>query len=332
MLVTAFNEEAVIAKRIRNIMDCDYPGELLEVLVASDGSTDRTDDIAKGFNDPRVVLFRPERRLGKTETQNEAVEKAKGEIILFTDADTIFEKDFLRHIVNPFYDDKVGLVTGQLALKVDEDSGISKGHARYWSSEMKIREMEDRLGILAVSTGACMAVRKSLFKKLDGNYGEDCIVPLDIVLQGYHVVYKDRAVAFDIMPQQLQDEFKTRVRMTLRNWQGTWSRAQLLNPFKYTGYAFSLWSHKILRWLSPVFLIMMTLSSFALYDISLPYKLFSLSLVILYSAGIVGMIIDIKGFSVPGISTAYGFLVANVGFLLGIIKSICGHRIVNYRE
>ena len=176
-----------------------------------------------------------------------------GPVVIFTDAGSRFEPDFIRRIVAVFSDPSVGAADGHLLFTSDNDNQIAQSQGFYWRYELSLREAESRLGILAVASGACLAVRKQVFRRMDLSIGEDCIVPLDVVTQGLRVVHVPEAIAYDAMENDPEREFRTRVRMTLRNWQGTWSRPQLLNPYKYPGYAFALWSHKLFRWLSPFF-------------------------------------------------------------------------------
>lgn len=332
VLLTVFNEQDVIEKRIENILQCEYPRDNLEILVASDGSTDRTDDLVKNFHEQGVILFRPLERKGKTDTQNQAVEKATGDILVFTDAGTTFDKQFLMNIVRPFSDPAVGGVSGR-CLFSSGDTGITESQDFYWRFELRLRELESNLGILAVSTGACVAVRKVLFKPMEAIYGEDCVLPLDVVLQGYEMKHCNAAVAYDTWAGETGSEFKTRVRMTLRNWQGTWSRSGLLNPLRYPGIALALWSHKLLRWLSPVFLMIMTITAVVMaIRGNQEFQLIGLAMVLVYLCGAAGWWVQSKGLRLPVVTKIYSFLLANAGFLVGLWRSLSGHTVRAYRN
>jgi cellulose synthase/poly-beta-1,6-N-acetylglucosamine synthase-like glycosyltransferase len=331
VLITVYNEAEKIQDRLINVLDCDYPQDGLEILVASDGSTDGTDDRARELGHPAVRVFRPEKRRGKTDTQNQAIATAKGEIIVFTDADTRFSREFLKEIVIPFYDPKVGGVDGHLLFEVVKGSEVSRSQRAYWSQELAIRAAESRLGILAVASGACMAVRRRLFRPMNAAVGEDCLVPLDVVDQGFRIVHQEQAVAWDQMPDRVSGEFRTRVRMTQRNWQGTWSFPQLLNPLKNPGIAFALWSHKILRWLSPVFLGLLTLSSWlAACSGSLELGI-ALCVMLFYGVGAVGALAYWCGKQIPIAGAVFSFLLANAGFFCGVWRGVFGRAITVYR-
>lgn len=333
VLLTVFNEAVQVRERILNILESDYPAERLEVLVASDCSTDDTDIVVGGIKDSRVRLFRPQTSVGKTDTQNKAVSAATGEIIVFTDADTRFDKMFLRNIVAPFALPAVGGVDGHLLFTRGNDSGVSRSQSAYWRYELRLRELESRLGVLAVASGACLAIRRNLFQPMDVAIGEDCIVPLDVVRRGYRMVHASNAIAYDRMENDSAREFKIRVRMTLRNWRGTWSRPELLNPLRNAGYAFALWSHKLLRWLSPLFLLSIMASAFAMsVSGSAFFKLVTAGLAGFYIAGLAGWQAEARNWRVPVVCTVYSFLLANLGFLVGLWKALHGESITQYRQ
>lgn len=327
VLVTVFNEAGKIRDRIRNIQLCDYPNDNVEILVASDGSSDGTDAIVAELaaEDSRIRLFRPTERKGKTDTQNQAIATAKGEVILFTDADTRFDTDFLREMAKEFADPQVGGADGHLLFLTESADGISRSQGFYWRQELQIRQLESRLGILAVASGACMAIRRELFRPMQATVGEDCLIPLDVVAQGFRMVHVSTALAFDRMEHAPEKEFRTRVRMTLRNWQGTWSYPRLLNPFRNPGIAFALWSHKVLRWLSPVFLLMwLAASLFMLLEQASPIGLPGAIFLLAALAGAIRL-------PLPGVAAAYSFCLANAGFLVGVAKAVLGTRITAYR-
>jgi cellulose synthase/poly-beta-1,6-N-acetylglucosamine synthase-like glycosyltransferase len=339
VLITVCNEESEIRERVQNVLDCEYDLGRLEMLVASDGSTDSTDTIVSSFTDPRVKLYRPQFRMGKSETQNAALALASGEIIVFTDAGTRFARSFLREIVAPFASTTVGGVDGHLLFATADTAPplsqapgpMAQAQGYYWRQELRLRELESDLGILAVASGACLAVRSALLRPLPPAIGEDCVVPLDVVRSGLRMVHVVTAVAYDRMESETRREFRTRVRMTVRNWQGTWRYPELLNPLRNPRLAWALWSHKLLRWLSPFFVLLWLLSSAALL----------LSRSAAWAAAVPGavfIIIALVLIAVPatrsarGWRVAWSFLVANAGFALGVTQALTGRRIVTYRQ
>lgn len=332
ILLTVCNEANEIAARIYNILALDYPVTKMQLLVASDGSSDGTDEIVLGIGDKCVQLYQSGARLGKTETQNRALTLATGEIIVFTDAGTRFQSDFLTKIVAPFADSKIGAVNGQLLFAQDVESGIAASQGYYWNYELCLRQLESRLGILAVVSGACVAIRKVLFRPMNPSVGEDCLLPLDVVMQGSRVVHASDAIAMDRMDRDAKGEFRARVRMTLRNWQGTWAYPYLLNPFRYPGYAFALWSHKILRWLSPFFLLTLVACASVGAILGMQSMKIALGVVgVLILAALIGWRNERGRIRIPGTGMVYSFFLANAGFLVGVIKALGGRRVTGYR-
>jgi cellulose synthase/poly-beta-1,6-N-acetylglucosamine synthase-like glycosyltransferase len=330
VLVTAHNEERRIGARIANLLACDYPPERLEVVVASDGSTDRTDEIVEATGDPRVRLFRPVARGGKSATQNQAIATLTAEIVVFTDAETVFEPAFLRHVAAPFFDPDVGAVDGHQLIRGGGAGDLGTAQGYYWRYELAIRSLESRLRLLAVMSGPCMAVRRALLAPLPADVGEDCCVPLEVVSRGKRVVHAREAVAWDRMPDSPAGELRARARMTLRNWKGTWRYPRLLNPLRHPGYAFALWSHKLLRWLSPVFLIAGTAACVVAATASPAFATATLALAAFYGLGLVGWWAVRRGLEVPVAGTVFSFLLANAGFLAGLVRAARGTTITHY--
>ncbi len=335
VLLTVFNEEAKIARRLDNLLAQDYPVERLTIVVASDGSTDGTEAIVEDYagRHPHIRLVRSGGRKGKSQTQNIAMRDIEEGIVALTDADTEFEADYLRRLAAAFQDPQVGCVTAQLRFR-PLGSDISANQGYYWRYELRLRTLESRLGILAVASGQAMAVRRECFRELPPDVGDDCIIPLDVVLAGRRVVHATRARAVDVMEGESEREFHSRVRMTLRNWVGTWRRPALLNPLAHPGHAFALWSHKLLRWLGgPVFWAG-TASGLWLACVTHPAPLTLLPAVALPALTVQGWRQE-TGRSrrrVPGAGTLFSFVLANAGFTAGLWRAWRGQRVVTYRS
>jgi cellulose synthase/poly-beta-1,6-N-acetylglucosamine synthase-like glycosyltransferase len=333
VLLTVHNEETIIRRRIENILQCDYPAGCLTVLIASDGSTDSTNDIVRSFFDRGVRLFESP-GLGKTGTQNAAIRSIESDLIAFTDADILFDADWCKQIARRFQNPQVGAVDGRALYEAPTSDALQASQGFYWTYELKLRLLESQLGILAVVAGACFAIRRNLFVIMDPAIGEDCIVPLDIVTQGFRVVHEPLAISRFDSEEDSSITLRRRIRMTLRNWQGTWTRSHLLNPLRHPGYAFALWSHKLLRWLSPLFLTTASCCSMAQLIVapSLASALIFAPFGGLFALAGIGWISARRHLRVPGTGAAYSFLVANVAFLIGIWRAVTGHRIHSYRN
>ena len=333
VLLTVHNEAAVIRTRIENILHCEYPSSLLSVVVASDGSTDDTNAIIRSFRDRGVILHESP-GLGKTATQNTAIKAIVSDVIVFTDADVTFDRQFLNIIASKFQDPTVGAVDGRQLYSSQPTLDVQACQGYYWNYELRLRYLESQLGILAVVAGACFALRRSLFLPMDPAIGEDCIVPLDVVAQGFRVVHEPTARAWVRMDDDTDMTSRRRIRMTLRNWQGTWTRSELLNPFRSPGYAFALWSHKLLRWLSPVFLASATLASAVLLATQPSFitAVAFMPFAMLFALAAFGRFALHRSIRIPGAGTAYSFVLANTAFLIGVWRAITGHQIRAYRN
>lgn len=333
VLLTVHNEETIVRRRIENILQCDYPAGCLTVLIASDGSTDSTNEIVQSFFDRGVRLLESP-GLGKTGTQNAAIRSIESDLIAFTDADILFDADWCKQIARRFQNPQVGAVDGRALYEAPTSDALQVSQGFYWTYELKLRLLESQLGILAVVAGACFAIRRNLFVTMDPAIGEDCIVPLDIVTQGFRVVHEPLAISRFDSEEDSSITLRRRIRMTLRNWQGTWTRSHLLNPLRHPGYAFALWSHKLLRWLSPLFLATASCCSMAQLIVapSLASALIFAPFGGLFALAGIGWISARRHLRVPGTGAAYSFLLANVAFLIGIWRAVTGHRIHSYRN
>jgi cellulose synthase/poly-beta-1,6-N-acetylglucosamine synthase-like glycosyltransferase len=337
VLLTVYNEEDQITERLKNILDSDYPQKSLNVVVASDGSTDTTDEKVKAFDSPNVFLVRPSSRNGKTATQNYALKFTDGEIIIITDADTRFDSACIKNLVLPFSDNNVGGVGGHLLFGLDAGSPISQSQGAYWRQELRLRQCESLLGILAVASGPILAVRRKIFPTMVETVGEDCLIPLEVVSKGYTMKHQATALAYDRMDNGARQEFRTRARMTQRNWQGTWMYPDLLNPFKNFGVALALWNHKVLRWLSPFFLIAWIFSSFAVVIQSSMEYIIPIALAASYCGlffcilATLGFLFHLMGKNMLFGSSVWTFCLANLGFFVGVLKGSLGQKIKAYR-
>ena len=245
LIVAAHDEEDVIAHRLRNARDLDYPRDLLELIVASDGSSDRTVELARAA-DADVVLDLP--RAGKVEAQNAAVEAARGELLAFSDANSFWSPDALRRLVARFADPRVGYVCGQVRLL---GSGSENEEGAYWRYEMAVRELESELGGITAGNGAIYATRPDAYVVLDSARGHDLSFPFTMTRRGWRALYAPDAVAQEKMAPTIVGEFARKRRMMARTW-GVVLRDGMLSPRGYGAlYAFEILSHRALRYAAP---------------------------------------------------------------------------------
>lgn len=333
VLLTVYNEENKVIDRLKNILNCFYPSDKLKVVVVSDGSTDNTNSLVQNFDSDIVKLIVPTQGSGKTAAQNFAIKFIESELIVFTDADTIFDPSFLEEVVQPFKNKEVGGVDGRVLFTSDNNKNISESQGYYWKQELNIRNLESKLGILAVSSGPSLTIRKNLFQDMNVTVGDDCVIPLDIVSQGFKMHHCRKAIAYDQMDNTLNSELKTRARMTQRNWEGTWMYPKLLNPFLNLSYSFSLWSHKLLRWLSPIFFINVIISSIImeLFYVGLFYKFLTIPILLFFLISIFGAVSSFFQKDIKIVGTAWSFCLANIGFSIGLYKTLTNSKITKYK-
>jgi cellulose synthase/poly-beta-1,6-N-acetylglucosamine synthase-like glycosyltransferase len=248
IIISAYNEEKHILKKINNTLNIDYPGELFEILIGSDGSTDNTVQIIKESADSLVRFFEFTENRGKTSVQNDLVNKASGDILVFTDAASFLPEESIKELISNFYDPKVGCVAGRMEFVATDDNLNTKSQGLYWKYEVKIRELESKLGSLIGVDGPLYAVRRECYVPLEKNIISDFITPLLVLEQNKYVTLEKKSIIEEEPTQKSEQEFKTRRRITLRGLVGVFSHSILINPFKHPLLCMQILCHKIIRW------------------------------------------------------------------------------------
>ena len=245
LIIAAHNEERVIEQRVRNALESDYPRELLEVIVASDGSEDRTAELARAAGADEVLELS---RRGKVEAQNAAVLEARGEILAFSDANTAWERDALKHLVASFADPATGYVCGQLRLTGE---GGENQEGSYWRYEMAVRSLESGLGGITAGNGAIYAVRRGAYIEMPSDRSHDLCLPYLTTKSGRRAVYEPSARASEPIAPTLGSEWERKRRMMNRAW-GILLNDGILSPRGYSAtYAYEILSHRALRYATP---------------------------------------------------------------------------------
>src|SRR5262245_24453420 len=273
VIIAAYNEEKVIAERLENALAFDYPRDRLQILVASDGSTDRTDEIVAHYADQGVLLLSLPRR-GKIRTLNAAVARATGKILVFTDANIMCRPDTLRTLVANFADPRVGGVAGHTTYTLDPDSESSSyGERLYWRYDTWLKKLESQTGSIVSAHGGLYAIRRVLFRPIpDGAVTDDFAISTSVVAQGYRLVFEPEALATEVAVPEAQREFRRRVRLMTRGLRGVFLRRRLLNPLRYGFYSVVLASHKLARRLVPAALVIIAVTSIAAWSAGPIYR------------------------------------------------------------
>lgn len=331
VVVAARNEGDRIAERVRNLLQQDYPTDLLEIVVVSDGSSDDTAAIVRRMiqmNDTgakgRVTILEYSPPAGKPTALNAGVQAATGSVILFADARQHFDPRAVREMVANFADPRVGCVSGELLFLEDSDSRIKADMGAYWHYEKWIRKAESRSGSVVGATGAIYAVRRSLRPPLPPEtLLDDVLTPMDVVLQGYRTIFDSTALAYDSVSKDISQEWRRKVRTLSGNWQLLSLRPALLSPF-----ANPLWwrfmSHKISRLLVPFVLPVLFVAGISLEGAV--YRVLSVGQIFFYAAAVIGAFWPAaRRMRLIGISCF--FVVMNAAALVGFwcwLRGDCG--------
>ncbi|MBN2445610.1 MAG: glycosyltransferase family 2 protein [Phycisphaerae bacterium] len=324
-IIAAYNEEAAIAEKIKQTLELDYPRDRLEVIVASDGSTDRTDEIVESFADQGVRLFRGKGREGKTGMLNRAVATATGEIVIFSDATGVYSSQAIRELVANFHDARIGCVTGKVAYRYGEDS-TSQAFKGYQRFAVAVRRAETRFGSQTSVSGSIHAIRRSLYQPANPAFSLDVVDAVHAVSQGYRVVYETEAVSVEESRTSMMDEFRCRVRIGVRATSSVLYIVGQLIGHRRFGYAFQMISHKIMRWWLWCFLLLALVTSIALAWDSPFYAAVAALQGLFYLTGLMGCLASRLKTSVPLVPTITLFVAANAAMACGAIKALAGKR------
>ena len=322
LLIAAHNEESVIAERLENAVSSDYPSDKLDIVVASDGSRDRTIAIVREFAERGVRLLDYKQNRGKAAVLNAAFEEVTAEIVVLSDANTGTNPSAIRKLVRWFQDPDVGIVCGRLIL-TDPRTGRNVD-SMYWKYETFLKKCESRLGGLLGANGGIYAVRRKLFRPIAPNtIVDDLVLPLSIKLTtGCEIVYDAEAIAHEETPATIASEFARRCRIGAGDFQSIPVLWRLLNPAQ--GWiAFTFFSHKVLRWLCPFFLAGILVINVLLLDKPL-YQLTLALQIALYTTAAIGSSFSGAGVIGRSIRLTTLFTTVNLALLVGFWRWISG--------
>jgi cellulose synthase/poly-beta-1,6-N-acetylglucosamine synthase-like glycosyltransferase len=321
LVVAAYNEELVLPAKIKNCRELDYAPDKLELVFVSDGSVDRTNQILADLDDQNVRTLLLTERNGKASAINQGVALAQSEILIFSDAATLFAPDAIRKLVRHFSDPSVGVVCGALQFRASEESRQTEGV--YWKYESMLRLMEGRLGATLTASGAIYAIRRSCFVELaKDTILEDLMIPMQARKQGFRVVYDPEAVAIDFAASSVAGEFTRRVRLAVGSFRALGDLLRI--PLK--GFALVAFvSHKLLRWIVPFLLLTMLASSCLLLSSPL-YRAALVTQVIFYLWAGMGFLFEQQVSKVRFGLLGYFLLAMNLAFLVGFWRFLFSRR------
>jgi cellulose synthase/poly-beta-1,6-N-acetylglucosamine synthase-like glycosyltransferase len=324
VFISAFREERGIGKKLRNLLEQDYRGPYT-IIVASDGSRDRTAEIVRSFNDPRIILHDFKVNRGKAVMQNEIVPALTQEVVIFSDATSVWPKDAVTKIVRNFCDSHVGCVAVDLCFVSEHDGVVEKGQGAYWKYERFLRRYGALVKTNIVASGTTYAIRTCLFRSIRSDIGEDLSNPLQIAMLGWRVVFDPDVVVEERSSSTHASEMRMRKRIAVRNVTGLASYFRFLNP-RYGFAAYQLFVHKYLRVFCWVPMLVALITSYLLRDTA-PYSYLFIMQGALYLLALVGYVRVRMGARGSRFTyLPYYFVLLNYACMLGLIQYVRGVR------
>jgi cellulose synthase/poly-beta-1,6-N-acetylglucosamine synthase-like glycosyltransferase len=329
LIIAAYNEEAGIAERLENALGVDYPQAALDVLVASDGSSDATAAIVAGYA-PRGVRLLQLPRQGKIPALNEAVRHATGELLVFSDANIHFHPQALRALARNFADPAVGGVAGNSTYHLPADGeSSSRGEGLYWRYDSWLKEMESRTGSIVSAHGGLYAIRRDLYRPLvETAVTDDFAISTAVIEQGRRLVFDAEALAYELAIPEANREFRRKVRLMTRAWRSVALRRALLNPFRHGFYSVVLFSHKVLRRLLPLVLLVLLASSLLLAPEGGVYLAAAVGQLLFYALAAFGFLARRARLGMlEAVYVPFYYCLANAAALVALVRFLSGTRI-----
>lgn len=323
LMVAAYNEERFIESKIANSLSLDYPADKLNLWIVADGSTDRTVEIAKKF--PTVTTFHSPERKGKIHAVNRVMKSVKTSIVIFSDANTVLNKEAIKNIARHFKDEKVGGVAGEKQIVNNKsDNASGSGEGLYWKYESALKKMDSNLTTAIGAAGELFALRTELYHETEPDtLIEDFVTSMRIVAKGYRFVYEPEAYAIETASATIKDEWKRKVRISAGGIQAIVRLPELLNPFRYGLICWQYVSHRVLRWtLAPLALPVILITNIFLFNQSLFYKVCLLGQLAFYSIALLGHLLRDKKISIKGFFVPYYFSMMNLSVFAGVLRLI----------
>jgi len=318
LIIPAYNEESVIADKLRNSFGLDYPSEQREIIVVNDSSTDHTAEAVSGFAGQGVKLLFQPRRQGKIAALNLAAPQAQGEILVFTDANAMLEPQALRRLMRNFADPQVGCVGGVKRIRRD-GTVHAQGESTYWRYEAHLKRCDSMVGSAIGAEGALMAIRRDLYRPLaEDSLIEDFVLAMRLIEDGWRVVYEPEAIIWEQASPSLSAEWQRRTRMAAGGFQAISRLKGMLNPFRGLP-AFQYVSHKVMRWLAPFFMIAAFVANVGLWPFTFYRWMLALQ-ALFYLAALAGYLLMRVGLRWRPLQLVFYFCFANATALAGFYR------------
>ena len=318
LLIAAYNEEAIVASKMANCRQLDYPADKLRLVWITDGSNDNTNERLKEY--PEVTVLYQPRRQGKTAALNRALPYVNTPYVIFTDANTMLNKGAIKEIIRQFSDPRVGCVAGEKRVEIQAEQGATAGEGIYWKYESALKRLDYRLYSAVGAAGELFAIRTSLFEQMPPDtLLDDFILSLRIAMKGYKIAYSKEAYALESASLNMREEEKRKVRISAGGLQSVWRLRGLLNMFRYGILSFQYISHRVLRWtLTPIILfallplnLLLACTGHTLYTVILALQL------AFYLLGYLGYKMEKRNIRNKLLFIPYYFLFMNINVIRG---------------
>jgi len=330
LIIAAYNEEKAIAGKLENSLELDYPKDKLEIIVGSDASTDRTDEIVKSFADCGVKLVRVEGNLGKSVMLNEAAKQATGEILAFSDATGHWSKDSIRSMAQHYADPRVGCVSGWVSYSYD-DSMTAQGFNAYQRFVMALRRAEAAFGAGFNAPGSIHSIRKSVYMPLPAATFGDMVDPYHTAIQGYRTIFEEQAISYEFSRVRAGDEWEARIRICTRAWTFLFYALRRFPVFRSPMYCWGVISHKFLRWSVGPFMLPIFILNAILLSHHWVYQVLFGCQVLYYLATLVSLSFGRMGKRVRGLSGLLFYNSVNFAYVLTLVRYFMGYRVPRWK-
>jgi cellulose synthase/poly-beta-1,6-N-acetylglucosamine synthase-like glycosyltransferase len=322
-IIPAHNEERVIRRKLENTLSLDYPSELLSILVVSDASTDKTDEIVREFAERGVDLLRLNERGGKSRALNISIPASTGKIVVLCDANVMFDTKALRYMIRNFADPQVGCVCGRKTYLARSSMATAKGERLYWRLEEYLKRCESLSGSVAGADGAIYAIRRELYVPFDEDLIDDMLISLNVFAKGYRLVAEPNARAFEYTTTRAKEEYARKSRIVATAIRTLARNVGFLNPFTSGLMAWRIFSHKVIRWMVPFFLIGLVVSLLSLL-LDGRFVLVSGAAGVFLLLALIGGLLQRAGKRSKVLSLPYYFVLVNTAALVGWWRFLTG--------
>lgn len=323
-LIAGYNEAPVIAEKLRNTLALDTEGTDLEIIFVCDGSTDDTADAARTIKDPSITVLEPGRQ-GKAGALAVGLERCTGDVVVFSDANAMLTQTTWSAMRRHYSDDRVGGVCGQLTIESKSGGGINKSEGLFWRYDQAMKFAESRVGGTVSAQGSVYSLRRNLARVPRPGCTDDFDISVAAVHAGKRLVFEPGARTTEVTTEDANSEMRRRVRSSERGWRSLMTNASLMNPARHGFYAWQLFSHKFMRRLNPLFLIVLLITNIILMPQNTFYLLTGLAQIVFYTIAVAGLLAPaLRRKQIVALASFFTF--AHVALAMGILRCMTGRQ------